>query len=186
MIGEYTVERRYPVKFDEIPINVKRAFIAAEDSNFYEHGGIDFVGIARAMLTSDGQEYAQGASTITQQVARSILLATRKKELTRKIREMILARQMEKALSKDEILSLYMSEIYLGHGAYGIGAAARNYFQRSAGSGTGRGSHLSGTTATSGEWDRFATGKYGNQRYVLQRMDEAISKAKLRKPTPVL
>ncbi|MCB0417000.1 MAG: PBP1A family penicillin-binding protein [Bdellovibrionales bacterium] len=173
-IGEYTVERRYPVKFEDIPINVKRAFIAAEDSNFYEHGGIDFVGIARAMLTNVmAGEYAQGASTITQQVARSILLATRKKELTRKIREMILARQMEKALSKDEILSLYMSEIYLGHGAYGIGAAARNYFQKEVQDlELAEAAVLAGLPQRPAEWDPFRNpGKCKQrQRYVLKRM----------------
>lgn len=175
-IGEYTVERRYSVPFESIPRHVVLAFVAAEDSNFYEHGGIDFVGILRALVSNVMQgRYAQGASTITQQVARSILLATRKKEITRKIREMILARRMEKQLSKNEIMSLYLSEIYLGHGAFGIAAAARNYFQKKVQDlDVAEAAILAGLPQRPAEWDPFRNPFQAKQRqrYVLKRMVE--------------
>ncbi len=173
-IGEYTLERRYPVRFEDIPRHVAGAFIAAEDSNFYQHGGIDFVGIARAMFSNImAGRYAQGASTITQQVARSILLTTRKKEITRKVREMILARQMEKQLNKREILSLYLSEIYLGHAAYGIRAAARNYFEKEVQElSIAESAILAGLPQRPAEWDPFRNPYKSKmrQRYVLRRM----------------
>ncbi|MBI1859908.1 MAG: PBP1A family penicillin-binding protein [Deltaproteobacteria bacterium] len=175
-IGEFTAERRYPVDFDRVPRHVKMAFVAAEDSNFFRHGGIDFVGIARAVLSNMLKgRYAQGGSTITQQVARSILLETRKKELTRKIREMVLAWQMERHLNKDEILKLYLDEIYLGHAAFGVGAAARNYFNKDVESLTiAEAAMLAGLPQRPTEWDPFRTPHQTKlrQTYVLKRMAE--------------
>lgn len=175
-IGEFMSERRYPVAFEDIPEHVKKAFIAAEDSNFYKHGGIDFAGILRAVVSNVLKgRYAQGGSTITQQVARSILLETRKKEITRKIREMILAWRMERELSKDEILKLYLDEIYLGHGAYGIGAAARNYFNKTVRELTvAEAAMLAGLPQRPTEWDPFRTPfqTKSRQLYVLKRMQE--------------
>ncbi len=173
LIGEFTTERRYPVQFEAIPKHVIQAFLAAEDAKFYEHGGVDFGGIGRAIISNILKgRYAQGGSTITQQVARSILL-TRKKELSRKVKEMILAYRMEKELSKNEILALYLSEIYLGHGAFGIEAAARNYFNKHVQQLTvAEASILAGLPQRPNEWDPFRNPYLAKrrQRYVLKRM----------------
>ncbi len=175
-IGEFTSQRRYPIAFDKVPMHVKLAFVAAEDSNFFRHGGIDLAGIARAVMSNVLKgRYAQGGSTITQQVARSILLETRKKEITRKIREMVLAWQMERSLTKDEILKLYLDEIYLGHGAFGIGAAARNYFNKTVEQlSIAEAAMLAGLPQRPTEWDPFRTPHQTKTRqaYVLKRMAE--------------
>jgi penicillin-binding protein 1A len=181
-IGEFTNERRYEVKFESIPKHVTLAFVAAEDSNFYKHGGIDFNGIMRAVLSNLLRgRYAQGGSTITQQVARSILLVSRKKEITRKVREIILARRMEDQLSKSEILSLYLNEIYLGHGAFGIGAAAMNYFHKKVENLTvAEAALLAGLPQRPNEWNPFRNPHLAKNRqaYVLKRMldEEFITK----------
>ncbi len=173
-IGEFTNERRYQVRFEAIPRHVTLAFVAAEDSNFYKHGGIDFNGIMRAVLSNLLRgRYAQGGSTITQQVARSILLVSRKKEITRKVREIILARRMEAELSKSEILSLYLNEIYLGHGAFGIGAAAANYFHKKVEDLTiAEAAMLAGLPQRPNEWNPFRNPHLAKNRqgYVLKRM----------------
>ena len=127
-IGEFYEHRRKLIALQDIPDSVKKAFISAEDSHFYSHRGVDMMAIFRAALINfKARRFEQGGSTITQQVARSLLL-TREKKLSRKIKEAILAMKLEKHLSKDEILYLYLNEIYLGHGAYGIVAASENYF----------------------------------------------------------
>jgi penicillin-binding protein 1A len=128
LIGELYVERRYLTPINEIPMVVRNAFIAAEDDAFYRHRGVDVVSIARAVINNlaSGAK-VQGGSTITQQVVKSLLL-TPKKSYTRKLREMFLAVRLERQLSKDEILYLYLNHIYLGSGAYGVAAAAREYF----------------------------------------------------------
>ncbi len=126
VLGEFFNERRLVAH--DIPDRIKNAFIAAEDSHFYTHQGVDFLGMVRAAyknLVSGG--IRQGASTITQQVARGFLL-TSERTFDRKIREIILAWQIEKNLTKDEILHLYLNHIYLGNGAYGVKAAAQVYF----------------------------------------------------------
>jgi penicillin-binding protein 1A len=134
LLAEYAEEKRIFIPIQQIPDNVKNAFIAAEDQNFYSHGGVDYFAIARAIATniknvSTGRRPI-GASTITQQVAKNFLL-TNEVSVTRKIKEAILATRMEKILSKDRILELYLNEIYLGIGTYGVGAAAQNYFNKS-------------------------------------------------------
>jgi len=128
-IGEYYVERRSLTPMDEIPNHVVQAFIASEDSSFFEHSGIDYVSILRAAWVNlaAGGETRQGASTITQQMVKGLLL-TPERTYKRKIREMILARRIEQTFSKQEILYLYLNQIYFGHGAYGIGEATRTYF----------------------------------------------------------
>ncbi len=126
VIGEFFEERRLVVK--DIPEIVKQAFIAAEDAQFYSHRGVDFWGILRAAyvnLRAGG--IRQGASTITQQVARTFLLS-RERTYTRKIKEMILAWKIEQSLTKEHILFLYLNQIFLGHGAYGVASAAQVYF----------------------------------------------------------
>ena len=131
VVGEYYHQRRFVKPLDEIPVPVRQAFMAVEDAMFYDHYGINFKSIIRAALANlRGQK--EGASTITQQVARNFLL-TQERTYTRKIKEMILAFRIEGILSKDEILYLYLNEIYLGRGAYGVEAAARTYFNKPVG-----------------------------------------------------
>ena len=131
LVGEYSEERRYIVSMNEIPDHVKRAFIAAEDDRFFDHQGVDFQSILRAAFANfQAGRVVQGGSTITQQVAKSLLL-TPEKTFLRKIREVILAHRMERNLDKEQILFLYLNQIYLGNGAYGIEAAAKAYFRKS-------------------------------------------------------
>jgi len=131
VIGEFFDERRIVVPTDQIPQFLIDAFVAAEDSRFFEHKGLDYQAIVRALLKNiEAGEIVQGGSTITQQVARSLLL-TNERSWSRKIREAILAARIERYLSKHEILYLYLNQIYLGHGAYGVEAAAENYFGKS-------------------------------------------------------
>ena len=128
VVGEYSHERRIVVPLAKIPEYVRNAFIAAEDANFYHHQGIDLASIARAFVKNvEAGRVVQGASTITQQVTRSFLL-TPEKTYTRKIREAILAYRIDSNLTKDEILYLYLNQIYLGHGAHGVESAAELYF----------------------------------------------------------
>lgn len=128
LIGEFGEERRSLVRFADIPDNMKHAVLAIEDYRFYEHGGVDFVGILRAGVADLMHGGAsQGASTITMQVARNFFLSS-EKTYTRKIYEMLLAYKIESALSKDQILELYMNQIYLGQRAYGFASAAQVYF----------------------------------------------------------
>lgn len=134
LVAEYAKERRLYIPIQSVPKRVIEAFLSAEDKNFYEHGGIDPTGIFRAgidFLQNYGRnKRAQGASTITQQVAKNFLL-TNERSLDRKIKEALLALRIERAYSKDRILELYLNEIYLGMGAYGIAAAALVYFDKS-------------------------------------------------------
>ncbi|MCB9978447.1 MAG: penicillin-binding protein 1A [Rhodospirillales bacterium] len=134
LLAEYAEERRVFIPIDTIPDLVKHAFIAAEDENFYRHHGVDYYAIARASLANIRNilhdRRLEGASTITQQVAKNFLLSN-EVSFSRKIREAILAFRMEKSLSKDKILELYLNEIYLGSGSYGVAAAALNYFNKS-------------------------------------------------------
>ncbi|PLZ03965.1 penicillin-binding protein [Burkholderia sp. WAC0059] len=128
LIGEFGEERRNLVRFQDIPDVMKNAVLAIEDYRFYEHGGVDFIGILRAGFTDIAHGgAAQGASTITMQVARNFFLSS-EKTYTRKVYEMLLAYKIERALTKDQILELYMNQIYLGERAYGFSAAARVYF----------------------------------------------------------
>ncbi|HSK40186.1 MAG TPA: penicillin-binding protein 1A [Arenibaculum sp.] len=133
LLAEFAAERRVFVPIDAMPKRVVRAFISAEDQNFYRHPGVDVMAIARAMVTNitrvANDERPIGASTITQQVARNFLL-TNELSLARKVKEAILAWRIEQAFSKDRILELYLSEIYLGNRSYGVAAAALNYFNK--------------------------------------------------------
>lgn len=130
-IGEFGEERRAVVKIEEVPADLRRAFLAAEDDRFYQHNGVDYQGVLRAAIsnfTSGGVR--QGASTITMQVARNFFLS-KEKTLTRKFNEVLLAFKIEHNLSKDQILELYVNQIYLGQRAYGVAAAAQIYFSKS-------------------------------------------------------
>jgi len=134
LLEEFAVESRVYVPIDAIPRRVINAFLAAEDKNFYSHPGIDLVGIVRAAVQNirnyTNDRRLVGASTITQQVAKNFLLSN-EVSYERKIKEAILAFRIEKAFSKDRILELYLNEIYLGGGSYGVAAAALNYFNKS-------------------------------------------------------
>ncbi len=128
LIGEFFDERRYPVELELVPEHVLQAFFAAEDSGFETHGGVDFVAIGRAFLANLREDrIVQGASTITQQVVKQLLLSP-ERSYERKLKEIILAQQLEEKLPKDKILELYLNEIYFGAGAYGLSAAAHTYF----------------------------------------------------------
>jgi len=131
LISQYGEKRRIPLSSDEIPLQMQQAFLAIEDSRFYQHPGIDPIGIVRAAinLIVTGEK-RQGASTITQQVARNYFL-TREKTFIRKIKEVFLAWNIEQAISKDEILLLYLNKIPLGHRSFGVGAAAQVYYGKS-------------------------------------------------------
>ncbi|MBC8749062.1 MULTISPECIES: penicillin-binding protein 1A [Paraburkholderia] len=128
LIGEFGEERRDIVHIQDVPDSLKKAILAIEDARFYEHGGVDLTGIARAGFVALTNGHAtQGASTITMQVARNFFLSS-EKTYTRKIYEMLLAYKIESKLSKDQILEVYMNQIYLGQRAYGFASAARVYF----------------------------------------------------------
>ena len=129
LLAEYATERRVFVPVAAMPRRVIEAFLAAEDKNFYRHPGVDFTGVVRALLRNIASlgkgKRLQGASTITQQVAKNFLL-TNEVSIERKVKEAILAFRIEKAFTKDRILELYLNEIYLGKGSYGVAAAALN------------------------------------------------------------
>ena len=134
LIGEFSKERRIFTPYDQIPDVVKEAFLAAEDRNFFQHGGIDVSGMGRAMgknaLNIIRGKRLEGGSTITQQVAKNVLL-NRRQTVGRKLKEAILARRLEATLSKEQILELYLNEIFLGYRSYGVSSAAFNYFGKS-------------------------------------------------------
>jgi penicillin-binding protein 1A len=131
-IGEFFKERRIVIPLSQMPDMLKKAFVAAEDSRFYTHQGIDILSIFRAFYKNiEAGTIVQGGSTITQQVTKSFFL-TPERSYLRKIKEAILAYRIDKKFSKDEILFLYLNQIYLGHGAYGVEAASENYFGKSA------------------------------------------------------
>lgn len=134
LIGEFSRERRIYVPYDNIPPRLVQAFMAAEDRNFFSHGGVDPMGLTRAMaknaLNAVQGRRLEGGSTITQQVAKNVLL-TSDRTLGRKFKEAILANRLEQTLTKPQILELYLNEIWLGYRSYGVGAAAYNYFGKS-------------------------------------------------------
>lgn len=134
LIGEFSRERRIYVPYDQMPPHMVQAFMAAEDRNFFQHSGVDAMGLTRAMMknvlnAAQGRRL-EGGSTITQQVAKNVLL-TSDATLGRKFKEAVLAQRLEKTLSKEQILELYLNEIWLGYRSYGVGAAAYNYFGKS-------------------------------------------------------
>jgi penicillin-binding protein 1A len=131
VMAEFFKERRIVLPLEQIPVHLQNAFLAAEDARFYKHQGIDFISIVRAFYKNlEAGAIVQGGSTITQQVTKSFLL-TPERSYERKIKEALLAYQIDRAFSKDDILYLYLNQIYLGHGAYGVEAAAQNYFDKS-------------------------------------------------------
>jgi penicillin-binding protein 1A len=130
LIGEFGEERRNFTRFKDIPQSLTDAVLAIEDARFFQHGGVDYVGVVRAGLANVGKAKSQGASTITMQVARNVYLSS-EKTFTRKIYEILLTFKLEHLLTKDQILEIYMNQIYLGNRAYGFAAAAETYFGKS-------------------------------------------------------
>ncbi len=132
LLAELFIEKRDPVPLEVIPSYLKAALIATEDRNFYKHSGVDLKGILRAIIRDiQAGEFVEGASTITQQLAKTLFLTPRK-TLPRKIKEAILSFQLERRYTKDEVLELYLNQIYFGSGAYGVESAARIFFGKSA------------------------------------------------------
>lgn len=130
LIGEFYDQRRYPVKLKDVPVMVRNCFLAAEDASFYSHTGIDPMSILRAVVKNvQSGASTQGGSTITQQVVKNLLL-TPEKKIQRKIKEAILSYQLEKSLSKDDILEIYLNQIFFGNTAYGLRAASLLYFHK--------------------------------------------------------
>jgi len=176
VIGELYLEKRTLIPYDKIPRHVVNAFVAAEDARFFHHRGVDFSAVARAAVRDLlGGSFAQGGSTITQQTVKNLFL-TPEKSIRRKLKELILAYRMEKNLSKEEILYLYLNQIYLGEGAYGVEAASRTFFGKGAEElNIAEGALLAGLPKAP---NRYSPRTHpdlakSRQKYVLRRMVEA-------------
>jgi penicillin-binding protein 1A len=175
LIGEFGEERRAVVTISEVPKQMIAAILAAEDERFYQHGGVDYVGVARAALSNFASGgVRQGASTITMQVARNFFLS-KEKTLSRKFNEMLLAFKIEHNLTKDQILELYLNQIYLGQRAYGFAAAAQTYFGKPLEKLTlAEHAMLAGLPKAPSRFNPLANPKRAKlrQQYVLRRMRE--------------
>ncbi len=175
LLAEYGDQRRIPLRFDDIPEQMRNAFLAAEDERFYSHPGVDLMGLLRASwnLATTGTK-TQGGSTITMQVARNFFL-TRERTYIRKIREIFLALKMERELSKDEILELYLNKIFLGQRAYGVGAAAQTYFGKPVDELTlAETALIAGLPTAPSRYNPVASPRHasGRRAYVLRRMHD--------------
>ncbi len=174
LLGEFGEERRNFVPIAQIPQVMKNAVLAAEDARFYEHGGVDYKGVVRAAIENLRDARSQGASTITMQVARNFYLST-EKTFTRKIYEVLLALKIENLLSKDQILELYMNQIYLGQRANGFAAAAEVYFGKQLKDVTvAEAAMLAGLPKAPSAYNPIANPKRATarQRYIIDRMFE--------------
>ncbi|RMF19007.1 MAG: penicillin-binding protein, partial [Deltaproteobacteria bacterium] len=181
LVGEFYVEKRYLTPIEQIPKVVRQAFVAAEDADFYEHHGIDLTSIARAFIANlRAGNVVQGGSTITQQVVKALLLSP-ERSYRRKLREVMLSLKLERELTKDQILYLYLNQIYLGDGNYGIGAAARSYFGKTVPElGLAEAALLAGLPKAPSRYSptHNPEGALMRQRYVLRRMlDEGMISA---------
>lgn len=173
LIGEFGEEKRAVVKIQDVPQVMKQAVMAAEDDRFYQHGGVDYLGVARAAL-ANLQGRREGASTITMQVARTFFL-TREKTFARKLSEILLSFKIEASLTKDQILELYLNQIYLGTRAYGFASAANVYFGKNLADLTpAEAAMLAGLPQAPSRQNPFVNPKRAQQRqhYVLRRMNE--------------
>ncbi len=174
LLGEFGEERRAVVKIAEVPDVMKKAILAAEDERFYSHGGVDYLSVMRAAWTNVTSGTQQGAGTITMQVARNFFL-TREKTLTRKLREVLLAWKIEGSLTKDEILELYVNQIFLGQRAYGFAAASQIYFAKPLKDVTvAEAAMLAGLPKAPSSFNPVTNPKRAKarQQYVLRRMHE--------------
>ena len=173
LIGEFGEEKRAVVKIQEVPQVMKAAILAAEDDRFYQHGGVDYLGVARAAV-ANLQGRREGASTITMQVARTFFL-TREKTLARKLSEVLLSFKIEANLTKDQILELYINQIFLGQRAYGFASAANVYFGKGLAELTpAEAAMLAGLPQAPSRQNPFVNAKRAQERqhYVLRRMNE--------------
>jgi penicillin-binding protein 1A len=191
-IGEFYEYRRRLIPLSEVPEGVIHAFLAAEDDTFYQHSGIDYLSIVRAAWANlrAGGETRQGASTITQQMVKQLLLSP-ERTYRRKIRELMLARRIEERFSKEEILFLYLNQIYFGSGAYGVSEAAYTYFgKKVADLDASEAALLAGLPKAPSRYSPFLHPERGDERrlYVLDRMyqegfiDDATHAESLAKP----
>ncbi len=174
LIGEFGEERRNMVRVKDIPDIMKKAVLAIEDDRFYEHGGVDYFGILRAALHNLSGGTKQGASTITQQVARNFFLSS-EQTVKRKIYEMLLAWKIEQNLSKDQILEVYMNQIYLGQRAYGFSSAAQIYFGKKLHElSIAEAAMLAGLPKAPSAYNPVANRKRATarQQYIIQRMHQ--------------
>src|SRR5437660_7375409 len=178
LLAEYATERRIFVPIQAIPKPVINAFLSAEDKNFYNHHGVDPVSILRAAITDVSRFRANrrpvGASTVTQQVAKNMLLSN-EVSIERKVKEILLATRIEAALPKERILELYLNEIYLGSGAYGVAAAALTYFDKSLDElSLDEAAYLAGLPKAPNNYNptRFPQAAKGRRDWVLERMAE--------------
>ena len=175
VMAEYYKERRYLTPYDQIPDKLIRAFLSAEDSTFFEHQGINVLAILRAAIANFlAGQVVQGGSTITQQIAKSLYLSP-ERNLFRKAKELFLALQLEKNLTKEEILYLYLNQIYLGSGAYGVQAAARTYYHKELKElTTAEMALIAGLPTAPGKYSPLLNPKKAKERqlYVLKRMRE--------------
>lgn len=175
-IGQFFIERRILTPLDQIPEHLKRAVIAVEDVRFFEHPGLDYIGILRAAWTNIRRGgKVEGASTITQQLARSLFLSS-ERTFDRKVRELVLAYKMELVLTKEQILETYLNEIYFGQGAYGVAAAAQSYFGKDlAGLTVAEAAFLAGLPKSPNHYSPFKNYERAKRRqeHVLARMEEA-------------
>ncbi|MET0211260.1 MAG: transglycosylase domain-containing protein, partial [Burkholderiaceae bacterium] len=174
LIGEFGEERRNVVRINEVPDVLKSAILSAEDDRFYQHGGIDWAGVTRAALTNlVNLEKSQGASTITMQVARNFYLSS-EKTYTRKLYEILLTFKIEASLTKDQILELYINQIYLGQRSYGFASAARIYFGKPLSEiSTAEAAMLAGIPKAPSRYNPVVnpTRAKLRQQYILQRMN---------------
>jgi penicillin-binding protein 1A len=174
LLGEFGEERRALVKIKDVPEIMREAILAAEDERFYQHGGVDYISVLRAALSNAASGSQQGAGTITMQVARNFFL-TRERTLTRKLREVLLAYKIEANLSKDQILELYINQIFLGQRAYGFAAASQIYFGKPlAQIDIAEAAMLAGLPKAPSAFNPVANPKRARTRqfYVLRRMHE--------------
>jgi penicillin-binding protein 1A len=173
-IGEFGEERRNLTPFKDIPKVMKDAVLAIEDARFYQHGGVDYIGLIRASLANLGRAKSQGASTITMQVARNVYLSS-EKTFTRKIYEILLTSKLEHMLSKDQIFEIYLNQIYLGNRAYGFAAASEAYFGKPLKNiSIAEAAMLAGLPKAPSAYNPIANPKRARARqlYIIERMEE--------------
>jgi penicillin-binding protein 1A len=174
LLGEFGEERRNLTPIDEIPQVMKDAVLAIEDSRFFQHGGVDYKGVLRAGLANLGRVKSQGASTITMQVARNVYLSS-EKTFTRKIYEILLTFKLEHLLTKDQILEIYMNQIFLGNRAYGFAAASEAYFGKPLKSvSIAEAAMLAGLPKAPSAYNPISNPKraHARQQYIIERMEE--------------
>src|SRR5574343_405478 len=191
LMGEFGEERRNLTPINEIPKVMKDAVLSIEDARFYQHGGVDYLGILRAGIANIGRMKSQGASTITMQVARNVYLSS-EKTYTRKIYEILLTYELEHMLSKDQILEIYMNQIFLDNRAYGFASAAETYFGKSLKDITiAEAAMLAGLPKAPSAYNPFANPKRARARqlYIIERMEDngfiTAAQAKAAKAEPL-